>query len=309
MSTSTNKSIAVADTSSSNPANNRPIPPHKTFKPFHILIGWILLVGLFSIHRYTRINLQQYLPTATNVADERLNIVLFYADDWTFHTLGAMGNSYVQTPHLDQLAKEGMLFTHNCVVTSVCMQSRATLYTGQYSSVHQSFFCWRNITMYEDGKWNQTLYPIMLRQGYHVGFFGKYHHLEPPPGPTFSEWSSTRMSHFVNCHGEQKHVTQCNEDDGISFLAHRPKDKPFFLTLSFFATHAEFLVSIFDIPCPNSRNGFDNLVDESDDDDYQNIVPAEEVGVAVGSVDPAVTLSSSYTYNIYLLHCTWNFPL
>jgi arylsulfatase len=168
-----------------------------------------------------------------------LNIVLFYADDWTFHTLGAMGNKYVKTPHLDQLAADGVLFTHNCVVTSICMQSRATLYTGQYSSVHRTFFSWRNVTMYEEERWNQTLYPIMLRNDYHVGFYGKYHHLEPPPGPTFSHWHSTQLSHFVNCHGEHKHVTQCNEDDGVEFLKTRPTDKPFFLTLSFFATHAE----------------------------------------------------------------------
>jgi arylsulfatase len=141
---------------------------------------------------------------------------------------------------LDQLAKEGILFTHNCVVTSICMQSRATLYTGQYSSVHQTFFSYRNVTMNQEDKWNQTLYPTMLRNGYHVGFFGKYHHLEPPKSiPTFSEFHSTRMSHYVQCRGVQKHVTQCNEDYGIQFLKKRPKDRPFFLTISFFATHAE----------------------------------------------------------------------
>jgi arylsulfatase len=168
-----------------------------------------------------------------------MNVVLFYADDWTFHTLGAMGNKYVKTPYLDELASQGVLFTHNCVVTSICMQSRATLYTGQYSSRHRTYFIWRNVTMYEEGRWNNTLYPLMLNHGYHVGFFGKYHHLEPPPGPTFSKWSSTGLSHYVDCHGTHKHVTQCNEDDGVEFLTNRPQDQPFFLTLSFFATHAE----------------------------------------------------------------------
>ena len=180
------------------------------------------------------------ITTSSNASTKPLNVVLLYADDWTYHTLGAMGNPYVQTPHLDQLAKEGILFTHNCVVTSICMQSRATLYTGQYSSVHQTYFAYRNVTMNQEDRWNQTLYPTMLRNGYHVGFFGKYHHLEPPKSiPTFSEFHSTRMSHYVNCHGVHKHVTQCNEDDGIQFLQNRPRDRPFFLTISFFATHAE----------------------------------------------------------------------
>lgn len=95
-----------------------------------------------------------------------LNVVLFYADDWSFETLGAMGNNYVQTPVLDQLAKEGVLFTHNCVTTSICMQSRATLYTGQYSSRHQTLYAWRNVTMYEPERWKNTLYPLMVKAGY-----------------------------------------------------------------------------------------------------------------------------------------------
>jgi arylsulfatase len=47
------------------------------------------------------------------------------------------------------------------------------------------------------------------------------------------------MAHYVPCHGITKHVTQCNEDDGVEFLLNRPQDTPFFLTLSFFATHAD----------------------------------------------------------------------
>ena len=171
---------------------------------------------------------------------KKLNIVLFYADDWTYYTLGAMGNKFVHTPNLDRLAHDdGVLFTRNCVVTSVCMQSRATLYTGQYSSVHKSFYAWYEIIMYQEGKWNETLYPIMLQNNYHTGFFGKYHHIEDFPIPTFTKYHSVQMEHETNCHGQEKHVTQCNEEDGVNFLLERPKDEPFFLTLSFFATHAQ----------------------------------------------------------------------
>lgn len=129
-------------------------------------------------------------PPTTN-SNEKMNVVLFYADDWSFSTLGA-NNDYVVTPHLDQMAREGMLFTHNCVTTSICWQSRATLYTGQYSSKHRSFYPWKDITMYEIDRWKQTLYPLMMQEKYHTGFFGKYHHLGPPPPsiPTFTEFRS-----------------------------------------------------------------------------------------------------------------------
>ena len=47
-----------------------------------------------------------------------LNILLLYADDWRYDSIGSLGKSIVQTPNLDALAKEGMLFTENCVTTA-----------------------------------------------------------------------------------------------------------------------------------------------------------------------------------------------
>ena len=167
-----------------------------------------------------------------------LNIVLLYADDWSFSTLGAMGNDYVQTPVIDDLASQGVLFTHACVVTSVCMQSRATLYTGQYSSRHKTIWSFRNITMYEPDRWNQTLYPLMKKAGYHVGFFGKWHHSIPVPGNPFHHRKFYSGSHMVTRNNVTRHVTEWNERDALQFLEERPRDDPFFLTVSFFATHA-----------------------------------------------------------------------
>jgi arylsulfatase len=186
--------------------------------------------------------------TEERVAEERaeellnkpLNVVLFYADDWNFETLGAMGNKYVKTPVIDKLAKEGVLFTHNCVTTSICMQSRATLYTGQYSARHRTLWSYREVNMYEGEKWHDTLYPQMMKQDYHVGFYGKYHHFKWPDRiPTFSHRRHYQENHYHGRKGIRKHITQWNEEDGIEFLNDRPKEKPFFLTISFFATHAE----------------------------------------------------------------------
>jgi hypothetical protein len=55
-----------------------------------------------------------------------LSIVLLYADDWRHDTLGCAGNPVVQTPRLDQLARDGVRFTHNSVTTAICGVSRAT---------------------------------------------------------------------------------------------------------------------------------------------------------------------------------------
>ncbi|MCX8511203.1 MAG: sulfatase-like hydrolase/transferase, partial [Chthoniobacteraceae bacterium] len=62
-------------------------------------------------------------------ATKPLNILVLYADDWRYDTLGAAGHPVVKTPNLDQLAAEGVRFTHNCVTTSICGVSRASLFT------------------------------------------------------------------------------------------------------------------------------------------------------------------------------------
>ena len=60
------------------------------------------------------------------------NIVVYLSDDHGWEYLGCYGNMYIQTPHLNRLAKEGMRFTHAFTPTPTCAPSRSTLYTGLY---------------------------------------------------------------------------------------------------------------------------------------------------------------------------------
>lgn len=163
-----------------------------------------------------------------------LNIVLLYADDWRHDTLGCAGNPVVQTPHLDQLAREGVRFRRNCVTTSICGASRASLLTGQWMSRHGN-------TAFEMFKtpWSQT-YPGLLRnQGYYVGHIGKWHNGKFP-AEQFDFGRAYSGTHWIKQPGGPPiHVTQKNQADAFDFLRQRPVDKPFCLTLAFFATHAE----------------------------------------------------------------------
>lgn len=56
-----------------------------------------------------------------------LNIIILYPDDWRHDTIGAAGKYPVKTPFLDSLAAGGVRFSQNCVTTSVCWISRATV--------------------------------------------------------------------------------------------------------------------------------------------------------------------------------------
>lgn len=163
-----------------------------------------------------------------------LNILVLVADDLRHDSLGCAGNPVVLTPQLDRLATRGIRFTHSCVTTAICGVSRASLFTGQWMSRHGT-------TAFQafQTPWAET-YPGLLRQhGYHVGHVGKWHN-GPFPKDQFDFGRAYSGSHWLrDPDGKPVHVTRQNEIDALEFLRSRPADKPFCLTLAFFAPHAE----------------------------------------------------------------------
>jgi arylsulfatase A-like enzyme len=121
------------------------------------------------------------------------------------------------------------------VTTSICMTSRATLLTGQYMSRHGIDRFGKAI---EPAQWRQT-YPALLREaGYWTGFVGKYG-VGAMRAEDFDFARSYEGRHWFDIKGEKIHVTERNARDSLQFLAERPKDKPFCLSVSFFAAHAQ----------------------------------------------------------------------
>ena len=69
-------------------------------------------------------------------AGERPNVIFIFADDHAYQAIGAYGSVINETPNIDRLANEGMLF-RNCYVTnSICGPSRAVIPTGKYSHLN-----------------------------------------------------------------------------------------------------------------------------------------------------------------------------
>jgi len=107
---------------------------------------------------------------------ERLpNIVIIYADDLGYGDVGAYGATAIRTPHIDRLAREGILFTDGHASSATCTPSRYALLTGVYP--------WRNEgarilpgtapLIIDTG---QVTLPKMLKdRGYHTGIVGKWH--------------------------------------------------------------------------------------------------------------------------------------
>ncbi len=176
-----------------------------------------------------------------HASEKPLNIVLLYADDWRHDTLGCAGNPVVKTPRLDALAAGGVRFTRNSVTTAICGVSRASLLTGQWMSRHGN----RGFAMFAT-PWAES-FPAQLRaHGYWVGHVGKWHNGMFPAEEFDSPASAlANGTHWIEQpgitepDGTRIHVTRKNERDAVDFLRTRPADKPFCLTVAFFAPHAE----------------------------------------------------------------------
>jgi arylsulfatase len=171
-----------------------------------------------------------------NSAKQGLNVIVLYPDDMRHDSFGAAQTQIVETPFLDSLATKGMRFTHNCVTTSVCWISRATLFSGQYNSRHGAQYLFRPIG---PAAWNHT-YPALLREaGYYLGHVGKWQYRnEAFTYEAFDFVSLLEGKHVFKHNGALTHVTDKNQEDAIRFLQTRPKDRNFALQVAFYAPKA-----------------------------------------------------------------------
>ena len=98
------------------------------------------------------------------------NIVFILIDDLRYDTFGFMNHPFVETPHIDALAKNGVQFTNAFVTTSLCSPSRASFLTGQYMHNHKVVD--NADRMPED---TQTFPQLLQQADYETAFIGKWH--------------------------------------------------------------------------------------------------------------------------------------
>jgi len=64
------------------------------------------------------------------------NVIVIVTDDMGWSDVGFQGNEYYETPHIDRLASQSMVFTNGYSASAVCSPSRAALLTGRYPTRH-----------------------------------------------------------------------------------------------------------------------------------------------------------------------------
>ncbi|MBC8180916.1 arylsulfatase [candidate division KSB1 bacterium] len=98
------------------------------------------------------------------------NIIYILADDLGYGDLGCYGQKEIQTPHLDKMAEEGMLFTDHYAGSTVCAPSRCCLMTG----LHTGHALVRGNARQSLRPDDLTVAEILKEQGYATGLIGKW---------------------------------------------------------------------------------------------------------------------------------------
>lgn len=200
------------------------------------------------------------LMSLTSAAQNRPNIILIMADDLGGRDLAVYGNKFNESPNIDKLASQGMLF-NNAYAAPVCSATRASIQSGQYPArvgifdfipghwrpyeevtvpIHKVQHLPENIT---------TIGDAMQSAGYKTGYFGKWH-LGNATNllPSARGYDTAHMyagGSFYNPKflpefkaPENKRLSDVLTDMGVDFIKEN-KVQPFFLFVSHYDVHVQ----------------------------------------------------------------------
>ena len=177
-------------------------------------------------------------------AADKPNVVLIYIDDLGYGDLGCYNCEDIPTPHIDQLAKEGVRFTASYITNPPCCPSRCALMMGQYGQRFGKYGMSRGLPIPED---RPTLAKFMSKNGYVTGQIGKWDIGSKVQGPLqvgFAEVAQKPpkkkgSKYFcTNQAGKTQWLTDYDGDNVVKFIE-RHKTKPFFLYWSPEAVHSK----------------------------------------------------------------------
>lgn len=196
-------------------------------------------------------------------SSERPNVLFIYMDDLGWNGLSYMGSDFYETPNLDRLAKQGMIFTNAYSSAANCAPARASLLSGQYAPRHEIY----NVGTKRRGKKEfgrlkhipgvETLRPDITtwaksvqEAGYVTATMGKWHLSEDPRPYGFDvNIGGSHSGHppkgYFPPHTDApglenspagEYVTDRLYNEAISFIE-KNQSRPWFLYLTHFAVH------------------------------------------------------------------------
>ncbi len=194
---------------------------------------------------------------APTIAAERPNVLVIMADDLGYNDLGFHGSETFETPHLDAIAKNGIIFKDAHTAASVCSPSRAGFITGRYQQRfgHEAncppnglgmdtteltmgqAFQGLGYSSYLVGKWHlgnsKEQYPTTRG-------FDEFYGLREGSRSFFCKPNEKFNAHAIEHNGKhikfEGHLTDRMTDEAIRMIGTN-KEKPFFMFLSYTAPH------------------------------------------------------------------------
>ena len=109
----------------------------------------------------------------SNSSEARPNFIFILTDDQSYGMMGCTGNPVVQTPQLDKLASEGILFTNAHITSAICTPSRISILLSQFERKHGVNF--NSGTSMAPEAWENAYPVVMKKAGYYTGYVGKNH--------------------------------------------------------------------------------------------------------------------------------------
>ncbi|WKN44667.1 sulfatase [Tunicatimonas pelagia] len=203
----------------------------------------------------------------SETAAQSPNVVFINVDDLGYRDLGYMGSSYYETPNIDRLAQEGMVFTQAYAGAANCAPSRACLLSGMNTPRHGIYTVGNsdrgdtrtrkvipasNQTVLADSIY--TLAELFRGQGYVTGTFGKWHLGDNPTTQGFDVnaggshrgnpgkngyFSPYNVDHLPDG-PEGEYLTDRLTSEAIGFLQAN-QEKPFFLYLPYYTVHTPII--------------------------------------------------------------------
>lgn len=212
-----------------------------------------------------------FLFTACQKNDGPKNVLFILADDYGYNDMSYRGSELYETPNIDRIAKEGIVFHEGYAACQVCSPSRASIMSGKFPARHgitdwigaKSGTAWREHKRYNrllPAEYKHqldtayiTLPEAMKEMGYTTFFAGKWHiggagslpedhgfdinkggwHAGGPAGGYFSPYKNPKLADDSD--GENLSMRLAQET--VDFIKSH-KDEKFFAYLSFYAVHA-----------------------------------------------------------------------
>lgn len=205
------------------------------------------------------------VPQEEAKVSARPNIIYIMTDDHGYQATSCYNGKLNQTPNIDRIANEGVLFSHGYVSNSISAPSRAVMLTGKHSHINGHI----DNTKVFDG--SQVTFPKLLKEaGYQTAMIGKWHLESDPTG--FDYWNilpgqgDYYNPDFIEMGVKSRvegYVTNLVTDFSLEWLDNRDTEKPFCLLLHHKAPHrcwmpdTAYLDMYNDVKFPLPENFYD----------------------------------------------------